>query len=380
MENLIDQENLASIQSTVRSFVKQYVIPLESSGKKIGTEEMKQLKVKAKELKYWSIGSKKEWGGAGLSIVDRVLIMEEAAQHRNGFSSPALGAFGEDLPSFFEHSTEYQLDNYIKPAVRSGKGCYIAIWEPENNQDIRNLKATAVKHEGDWIIQGKKAYISRFDAADFGVVLVNYMEGGNLKPTLFLLDKADSIEKEKVRLIDVQDVHHIILKDVRIPDDRRIGEVGEGIDLLKNWLIESQIMLAARCLGIGEKAKQLAVEYSSIRVTRGQPLSGFSTIRSLLARSETELQAARLLIRDAAVKLNTDSSGAGQAAQMAKLFATEAASKAIDNSLQIHGGVGYAGDEPLEQWYKEIRISRVIEGKSETLIKRIASHMYRSQR
>lgn len=173
-------------------------------------------------------------------------------------------------------------------------------------------------------------------------------------------------------LIDVQKTHDIILKDVRIHDSRRVGAIGEGAQLMKRWLMESQVLLSARCLGISVKALEYSRDYAKLRITRGQPLSEFPSIRTMIANGMIQLNAARLMVQDAAKKVDLGEQNAEQAAQMAKLMAIETAAKVIDDALQIHGGAGFAGDLPIERWYKEIRLAKLDLQKKETIVEDIA--------
>lgn len=172
--------------------------------------------------------------------------------------------------------------------------------------------------------------------------------------------------------MDVQKTHDIILKDVRIHDSRRIGAIGEGTGLIKQWLTESQVLLSARCLGISVRALQYAKDYAKLRITRGQPLSEFPAIRTMIANGIVQSNAARLMVQDAAKKVDEGEPDAEQAAQMAKLIATETAANIIDDALQIHGGAGFAGDLPIERWYKEIRLAKLDLQKKETIVEDIA--------
>ena len=284
---MLDKE-LPILRKTVQSFVKEHVGTAEFSqgiyAKDLPKEVAAFLKEKAKTIGFKSLGARKEWGGAGLSLYARTVIYEEAAQHRLGLYHPAADAFGEELPSFLETCTREQINTFVKPAIQEGKGCFIAVWEDLEGDRIKNITCTAVKNGDEWVINGEKSYIQKMDQAGFGVILVNCItEEGNKKPGLFLLNPDDPFEKNETVLIDVQKTHSISLNQFVIHDNRRIGEVGEGLILVKQWLAESQILLGARCLGVSAKAVEYAKSYAKLRITRGKPLSEFPTIRSMIA-------------------------------------------------------------------------------------------------
>jgi acyl-CoA dehydrogenase len=359
------------------SFVRKYILPQEQ--KQIPFESISYLQEKAKEMGYWSLGSKKEWGGAELSLADRVSILEKAVQHRWGFQLPALGAFGADLPRFLETCTDQQINQYVLPAVKSGKGCFLAIWEQHEDTTLDYLNCQAVEKGNTWIINGEKHYIENPYQTDFGIVLVNCIVKGEKKPTLFIIESSDSITKKENRLLDVENTFSLYFSNVALSKDRIIGKVGQGMALLREWLIESQILLAAKCLGIAQQAIQISIEYASYRKTRGKSLSEFPTIKTMLARSHMEICSARLLVQEAATKFDNQTEDLEQYANMAKIMATEVSSKAVDNALQIHGGAGYAGDLPIQHWFKEMRIARIKQGRTEQLLMNIADSLMGSQ-
>ncbi|WP_342431408.1 acyl-CoA dehydrogenase family protein [Neobacillus sp. FSL H8-0543] len=375
-ELLLDKE-LQLLKKTVQSFIKESVAPAELSPgeyvKKLPEEVVSRLQTEAKSSGLQALGAKKEWGGAGLSVLARAVLLEEAAQHRLGLYHPAGDAFGGEFPRFLEKCSNEQVEWLIKPAITEGKGCFIALWEEHEDNYLENLTATAVKDGNEWVLNGKKTYIQNLEQSAFGAVLVNcLLDNGESQPTLFLLELDDQLEEQETVLIDVQTTHSISLKNYRLNDSQRIGEVGEGADLIKLWLAEAQILLAAKSIGVASKALEYGKQFAKIRITRGQPLAEFPSIRTMLAKAVINLQAARLMVQDAAKKVDSQISDSELAAQMAKLHATETAAKIIDDVLQIHGGTGYAGDLPIERWFKEIRIARLNLQKAETIIENVA--------
>ncbi|EKN71669.1 butyryl-CoA dehydrogenase [Neobacillus bataviensis LMG 21833] len=382
MERLLIEKDLSILQKTVNSFVKEQVETMEQSHKKYVTElsanDVSSLQEKARAAGLKALGAKRAWGGAGLSLLARTVIYEEASQHRLGLYHPAGDAFGEELPSFLEKCTQEQIETYVKPAVQQGTGCVIALWEEQEDNHIEKLTSTAVKNGDEWIINGQKSYLKKMEQSSFGVILVNCLgQEGEAKPTLFILEKDDPFEIKETMLIDVQNTHDLFFKDVRIKDIRRIGAVGEGAQLMKQWLTESQILLGARCLGISERALQYAKDYAKLRITRGKPLAEFPSIRTMIANGVMNLKAAKLMVQEAAKKVDNGEIDGAIDAKMAKLFAVDTAAKIIDDTFQIHGGTGFAGDLPIERWYKEIRLARLDLQKKETVLEEIARiHLY----
>jgi len=377
MKEVIMERELSILKNSVKSFVKEYVLTAEQSQKdylkELSEIEVASIQEKAKVAGLHALGAKKEWGGADLTLYARTIIYEEAAQHRLGLYHPAVDCFGSELPSLLENCTPKQIKKYVKPAVIQGKGCFIALWEEHEDNQMERITCHAVRSGDEWIINGHKSFIQKMDQSGFGIILVNCQEANNtLKPTIFILELNDPFKKKETILIDVQKNYNLIFNDLNINDNRRIGKVGEGASLMKKWLAESQILLSARCLGISIKALDYAQGYAKMRITRGKTLSEFPSIRTMIANGIMNLQAARLMVHDAANKIDNGEKDGLIDAQMAKLFSTETAAKIIDDCLQIHGGAGFAGDLPIERWYKEIRIARLDLLKKENIIENIA--------
>nr|WP_263326643.1 acyl-CoA dehydrogenase family protein [Neobacillus sp. Marseille-Q6967] len=372
---LIDKE-VGILKKTVQSFIREHVLPAELSPEKyvkeLPEEVVACLQAEAKRFGLQALGAKKEWGGTGLSLSARAVILEEAAKHRLGLYHPAADAFGGEFPSFLEKCSKEQIEKYIKPAIEQGKGCFVAVWEQQEDNNLENLTTTAFKDGNGWILTGSKVYIQHMEQSSFGVILANcQLDNGDLQPSLFLVDSKLLDTKETV-LIDVQTTHSFSLNRFRVNDCQRIGEIGEGNALVQHWLAESQVLLGAKSIGVAVKALEYGKKYAKLRITRGKPLAEFPTIRTMLAKAVLNIQAGRLMVNDAAQKVENKDYDWQLAAQMAKLHSTETASKVIDDVLQIHGGSGFAGDLPIERWYKEIRIARVNLQKAETIIENIA--------
>jgi acyl-CoA dehydrogenase len=366
------------LADTIKDFIKQEVIPLEQDTgvylDSISQDKIDQLQQKAKESGLWSFGTKNELGGAGLSLSNRVIHSEMMAQHRFGLFQPALNAFGRDLPAFLLNCQNPILEKYINPAISSGKGCFTAfLGHGQGNVP----SCTAKKVENQWVLNGKKDFVLNVEGATFGIVLAHQETGsGELQPVLFLLDNHDPIEKKTSKLVDVLEVHSLIFNDVILDDSRRIGEIGEGEALVEQWLLEEQILLSARLIGIGKRALDYAISYAKIRETRGKMLSEFPTIKTMVTGVHNKLEAALLLVQEAAKKWDQNQSDCKKFVWMAKQFAGDSAFQAVDTSLQIHGGAGFAGDFPIERWYKEVKVARIYGISSEDCIINAAEEIF----
>ncbi|WP_209124894.1 acyl-CoA dehydrogenase family protein [Alkalihalobacillus sp. BA299] len=382
-EEILIEDDLRLLQKNIQSFIQNDVVleeqKVKSSLEKLPENIINKLQTTMKEIGLWFMNAKREWGGAELSIYDQVHLNEIAAQHHRGIYHPGGGAFGSDIPSFLENCTKKQLNNYVIPSIQSGRGCYVAISGKHEGDHPEYLDVQTTSLQNGWLINGHKSYVSNVDQAFFGIVLANVIENGNKKPTLFIIDREDFIQKDHKKLLDVRTLSDIAFNDLFIHKDRIVGKVGEGDTLLQSWVTESQLLLASRCIGVGKLALQLMLEYGQMRITRGQPLTQFPSIRTMIASSATELEAARLLVKQAAKYVATSLDEGSYFAKMAKLYTTEVVFKIVDHGLQIHGGAGFTKDLPFERWYKELRMARVDFMSSEIIHDHIAKTMLDKQ-
>jgi acyl-CoA dehydrogenase len=377
VEQCLLSSDLQMLQRNVRSFVKNFVLPAEQNQRRgneeFGSEVVNPLRRRAREMGLWGLGVKKEWGGAGLSMFEQVVLLEEAVQHDHGFYSPCLGAFGPEFPAFLEQCTDEQNEKYIKPAIQSGSGVFVAIWEDVESNNLENIQCYAKKSEDHWILNGVKSYIANLQDAKVGVVLANgLLDSPKTLPTLFMIEKDSFADLKDIRLMNVRSAYAAVLKDCRVDDGHRIGEVGEGIKIMSSWIAESQIYLAAKGIGIAKKALGMTKNYILSRVTRGKVLADFPAVQTMMAESIAELKASRFLVWDAALCFDQNAAERNQSARIAKLIAVDAAFHIIDRCLQLHGGAGFSRDLPFERWYKELRIARSVVENSITLQQKIA--------
>lgn len=382
MDNVLLGDELKMMRSVVKRFIENEVVKAEldegSLIQVLPVEKVKSLQKRAKETGLWALEIKEELGGIGLNLFSRVVLMEEAAQHRLGFLEPAAGAFGKDIPSLLNNYSNGKIDNLIHKAIESGKGCFVAITEEQGGSRLTNIQTTAKKNNFGWTINGKKRYVSNVREGEFGLVLVNCVENDIEKgPTLFLLPQSELIHRKKVQLIKSIETFDLEFEQFEISDDYRVGEIGEGLILVNELMKEQQLLTSARCIGVAKKALELAVEWASSRETFRKKLKDRQAIQWMIADSEIELKSARYILWSAAMKVDKDvSSSSDHEVEMAKLLCTETAYRIVDRSIQIHGGMGVAQEVPLERWFREIRTTRLDMGVSEVLRENIAKRIF----
>ena len=308
-------------------------------------------------------------GGQGWSALEQVLVHEQYGQVTGGLWSYVPGAY-----DVLRHASAEQRRRYLEPSLRGERFGAYAVTEPGAGSDARTLATTAVRDGGDWVINGEKWFVTGPDNTDFMVVQAMAVErrgDADRRPTLFLVDY-DTPGLEQTADPDYMhtfaDRHpQFRLTDVRVPDAARLGPVGAADELTNDWFVTERIHIGARCAGAMERLLTLAVAWATERVQFGSRIFDFQGVSFPLADSAADAAAARLLTREAAVRLDegADPKVVHAKASVAKLFASEAAFRCADRVVQVFGGRGYMRENPAERYLRELRVDRIWEGTSE---------------
>ena len=361
------------IVGMVRRFVKEEIQPreinLDPDADELPEADKALLVAKVKEMGLYGLDIPSEYGGPDLDMVTRTLIAIELSQHRAGLYTPCYGVFGgAGLAQLYE-ATDEQKDNYLYPTLRGEKSGFFGLTEHSGGSDpARAIQTKAVKEGDDWIINGGKIFISGADKADYGLVFARTSpDRGRGGVTCFIVDTDTPgfhVRRIVHTLRSARYATELQFEDMRIPDNNILGEVNKGFAIANDRLSRQRIPYSAGCIGVAIAAHELALEYSKIRETFGAPLSSRQSIQWMLVDNEIDIQHARWVTLEAADRAQRGEPFRKQAA-MCKLVASEAASRVVDRSMQIHGGYGVTKDFPFERWYREMRIRRIGEGPSE---------------
>jgi butyryl-CoA dehydrogenase len=306
-----------------------------------------------------------EWGGAGLSLAEQVILEEQVGRLTNCLWS-ALWRPSNVLI----HATPEQRSRYVEPNIRGEfRGCY-AITEPEAGSDVSSLKTVARRVNGGYRLNGEKWFVTGGDVATF-LLVVALVDGDPSLPTIFFVERdADGLTFVRTPRMTHSVVYghpEIRLQDVFVAEDGVLGEVGQGISLTQDWFREERLMIAARCLGAAARCIELAHQYAESRVQFGQPIIENQAIQWMLADSATELAAAQALAYKVAadIEAGMEVKVAHGRASMAKLHASEMVDRVTDRCVQIFGGRGYLRENPVERLSRDYRVDRIWEGTSE---------------
>jgi acyl-CoA dehydrogenase len=364
----IEQEQ---IRDTARRFMREKVLPAEAQVEhdayQLPAHLLDALRAQAKEIGLWAIRAPEQYGGAGLSLIDTAIVTEEASKCRMGAYVPACGAFGSNPPNPVLLGTQYQIDKFAVPAIRDGKKAYVAISEASGGSDpARSIRTRATRQGERYILNGSKMWITGAAQADWGIVFARTGEqGARGGITCFIIDgKPKGMSFSEIPVIRSYSPYEITFEDVEVPEEHRLGEEGQGFALCEKWLIEGRVPYAAGTIGIAQEALRIAIDWARERSVFGSRLADKQAIQWMIADSEMELRAARLLVYEAARRGDAGLDFKIEAS-IAKVTATETANRVVDRCVQILGGMGVACELPLERWFRELRIKRIGEGPSE---------------
>ena len=373
---LTDEER--EVREWVRTFVSKEIMPLEQTvlererrhQRGLQPEELKALQDKAKESGFFGVQTPEEYGGMGLGALMSALIEVELGRSFVQFK------FGGDADNILFSANDEQKRAYLLPTINGEKHSCFAITEPGAGSDARNIRTTAVRDGDEWVINGEKTFITGGDVADFCLVfaVTDKEKGADGGVTCFLADRDAGWTSAVIDTMGEWGPAALSFQDVRVPHTSILGEEGRGFELAMQWIGKGRYMLPARALGACERLVEMAMEHAQNRETFGAPIATRQAIQWMLADSAVEIEALRWLVLHAAwlVDQGVDSR---QAQSMAKLYGGVKANEIVDRVLQMHGGMGYTRELPVERWYRELRVLRIYEGTDEIQRRTIARNL-----
>jgi alkylation response protein AidB-like acyl-CoA dehydrogenase len=334
------------------------------------------------ELGLLGIRIPEAYGGAGMDMLAYAICVEECARVDGSLALTVASHNGLGTGHVLRFGTEAQKQKYL---TRATSGEWLAAWaltEPGSGSDSAALQTTAVREGDGWLINGTKMFITQGSVAGFCVVLArtNKAVAAQHGITAFIVDTATpgygaskKLEKYGCRSSDTVEV---TLDNVRVTDAQRLGEVDHGFLDTMRILDGGRVSIAAMALGLGRGALEMGVRYAKDRRAFGKNLVEFQAIQWLLADGKTELDAAELLIHRAAWLADNGRRFTAEAS-MAKLFASEAATRACNNAMQIHGGYGYTREFDIERHLRDVKLCEIGEGTSQVQRMVIAKNLIR---
>ncbi|TQR18166.1 acyl-CoA dehydrogenase family protein [Psychrobacillus soli] len=373
-------EEIESLKEIVRKFVKEEVEPVANQ---IEEENAipPHLVSMSKEMGLFGLSIPEEYDGLGLSMVDKCAILEELAKTHNGYTTLISCHIGIGSVGIVEFGNEEQKKKYL-PKMATGEwiGAF-ALTEPDAGSNAANLKTTAVRREDKYIINGSKHYITNaHDAHVFTVMAVTDPTKGARGITSFIVEKGtpgfEIGAPEKKLGLRGSNSAELYFENVEIPAENVLGTEGEGYINALKILANGRASMAARCLGSSERLLEHSMEHALERKQFDQPIFNFQAIQHMIADMALQIESLRSFTYRVAWMVDQGERVVKEAA-MVKLYGSEVYNKVADSALQVHGGLGYMKDFPIERFFRDARITRIYEGTSEIQRNIIASELNR---
>jgi butyryl-CoA dehydrogenase len=355
------------IRASAREFCEREIAPHAREWDRAETMD-REIVAKLAEVGFLGAVLPEEHGGMGLDTISYCLVMEElgrADSSVRGIVSVNLGLVGKTIVRW---GTEEQKQEWL-PRLVSGDvlGCY-ALTEPEAGSDPASLRTRAERDGGDWVLSGSKIFITLGSWAGLALVFARSGGEGARGITCFLVPtNSPGFEARRIEGklgLRAQDTAELFLEGVRVPDSARLGGEGEGFKVAMSALDNGRISLAAGCAGICQGCLDACVSYASERRQFGKPIGSFQLVQELIAEIGVDTEAARLLAWRAAALADAGKSHTLESS-VAKYFCSEAAVRAANAAVQVHGGYGYVDEYPVGKYLRDARVTTLYEGTSQ---------------
>ncbi len=372
LKNGLLTEEHEMIRQAARDFAQKEIVPIAAEFDESGdfpVETIKQMGA----MGFMGIEIPEEYGGAGMDTLSFVLALEEICK-----ADAAHGTIMSVNNSLFCHGilhygTEDQKQKYLAPVASGEKIGAYSLTEPMSGSDASAMRSTAVLDGDHYVINGRKSWVTSAPVADYIVLftMTDPDEGYN-GITAFLIDTTQpgfSRGKREPKLgIRASATSEIVFDDYKAPIEDRLGEEGQGFKIALTVLDAGRIGIATQALGIAEAAYEASLEYVKEREAFGKKIGQFQGIAFKIADMKTRIEAARGLVYTAALaKQRAKETGDRYTleASMAKLFASETSMYCANEAVQIHGGIGYSKELPIERYFRDAKVTEIYEGTSE---------------
>jgi alkylation response protein AidB-like acyl-CoA dehydrogenase len=362
------------LKELVARFVRDELIPLEpavlareASGGQcmLLPEEHQRLDALSRELGLWGLDAPTEMNGFDLPVTAMVGVNEELGKTITPYDLPPDSP---NLRMLLKTANEQQRTAYLAPYARGETVSAIAISEPGAGADPSALSTRAVRDGDDWVLNGRKIWISRAARADWTIVMAvtDKAKGARGGISAFIVDRDTpgfKVER-RIPMIGGASTYEVLLEDCRIPAGQLLGTEGAGFAPMQARLSSRRVQMAAWCIGRAQRALDMLCEYAPQRKTFGAMLAERQTIQWWVADAATRIHACRLMTYEAAARIDRGEEARTQVS-MIKVYATEMAWEVIDHVMQAFGAMGMTKEMPLQQMANETRLMRIYEGPSE---------------
>ncbi len=368
---------LDEFRRSLRRFIEREIMPFER--KPMGEADRQDIQRKAREAGYWLMDVPEDFGGQGLGLTGMSVFWHEVSRT---IAVPARdhSLFGPTPGPILLSLKGEQKACYLDPVLRGEKMTCFAQTEPDAGADPASMRTRATRHGQGYMINGVKRFITGAEKADFAQVIAvtDPAKGARGGISCFLVDmKAKGVRISARHQTMMGDAPcEIVFDNVEVAEENRVGAEGEGFATAQRWLTEGRIRHGSRACGVAERCLELTVDYAKQRKTFGDALAERQGVQWILADCFTELHATKLMVRDAARKIDA---GADARAEtfMVKVYGDEMGFRVADRCLQLHGGIGLTTELPIEKFWRDQRSFMITEGPSEVLRTALAKQILR---
>lgn len=365
---LTEEQNL--IRDMVRSFAETEVAP--SAAERDETEHFDRALMfdRLGELGLTGIVFPEEYGGAGADYISYAIAVEELSRVCGSTGVTLSAHLSLCANPIYMFGTEEQKQKFLVPLAKGEKIGAFGLTEPSAGSDAGGTKTTATRDGNEWILNGSKIFITNAGDAEIYVVLARSDKTAEKHRGIsaFIVEKGTPGfsfgKKEKKMGIRSSPTMELVFENCRIPAENLLGQEGQGFKVAMKTLDGGRIGIAAQALGIAQGALDAALAYTKEREQFNKPIASFQGVSFQLADMATQIEAARLLIYNAAYRASAGLSYSQESA-MAKLFASETAMRVTTQAVQLHGGYGYTREFPVERMMRDAKITEIYEGTSE---------------
>jgi len=374
--SLTDEQR--AIRDTARAFIRNEVMPLEPEVLRrerhgesaLEHAELRALQRKARDFGFWGLGTPSSYGGAELPAVTQSLVWTEVGRTFVPF------VFGGETDVILYKANAVQRDEYLLPAIEGTRASCFAVTEPDAGSDLTAIRMQARRDGEDWVLNGEKTFITRGEAADFAIVVAVTDKDLGYKGgfTAFIVDRSMGWTSSTIDTMGPARPISMSFTDVRVPHRNVLCEVGDGFKLAMEWIERGRYVIPSQAIGASERLLEMGLEYARQRHTFGKPIGEHQMIQAMLADCAVDLESSRWLVLLAAWTTDQGRDPRHESS-MAKLAGATMANRVVDRVMQIHGGMGYTRELPIERWYREARLWRIFEGTDEIQRRAIARNL-----
>ena len=367
-------EDHRMLQDLVARFVREHLFPLEGAAlaRQATTgqltllpEDQVRLDKLSKELGLWGLDAPEELGGHDLTVTAMVGVNEELGKTIVPYE---LAPDSPNLIMLLRAADDYQREKYLAPYARGETHSAMAISEPGAGTDPSSLITRAVRDGDDWVINGRKIWISRAEKADWTIVMAVTDKSKGVKGGIsaFIIDKGTPglVVERRIPMIAGASTYELRLEDVRVQSEQILGREGFGFAPMQSRLSSRRVQIAAWNVGRAQRALDMMCEYAPQRQTFGVPLAERQTVQNWVADAAIRIHGCRLMVYEAAARVDRGEEARAQVS-MIKVAATEMAWDVIDHAMQLFGGMGMTMEMPLQAMANLARLGRIYEGPNE---------------